>query len=307
MSDTAIKIQNLSKVYKGEIGQKDVVGLTDLNLDIESGEVFAFLGPNGAGKTTTIKILTRLLRPTQGDVRIWDQENTSPSAMERVGYLPEQPQLYGYLSGREFLDFIGRLFGLKRSTRQQRIQKLLEQVGLKDRADILVRNYSRGMMQRLGLAQALINEPSLLILDEPMASLDPVGRKDFRDLIFELSHQGLTIFFSSHILSDAEMIADRVGIVNQGKLIRVGKLDELVGDQLLHVEITFMMDTVNHEKMNLSELDTVIQGHRILIRLPDEQSVPEFLRRIDAHGGRVISVVPQRQNLEAYFMAEVGR
>lgn len=306
MSVPAIKIRNLSKTYKGEIGQKDVVGLTELNLDVQAGEVFAFLGPNGAGKTTTIKILTRLLHPTSGEVWIWDQENTTPSCMEKVGYLPEQPQIYGYLTGGEFLDFIGRLFGLNRTDRENRIQTLVSKVGLKDKADLLVRNYSRGMMQRLGLAQALMNEPNLLILDEPMASLDPVGRKDFRDLILQLGKEGLTIFFSSHILSDAEMIADRVGIVNRGKLIRTGRLDELVSEQVRHVEITFSMMPENQKKLNLSDLNPVIQGSNILVHLQDEKDVSAFLKQIDAHDGRVISVIPQRQSLESYFISEVG-
>ena len=185
MSHLAIQTMNLTKIYKGDLGRKPTLGVDALNLEVRTGEVFAFLGPNGAGKTTTIKLLTRLLYPSKGKIRIFDRPGTSIGYLGQVGYLPEQPTFYGYLSGKECLDFIGRLFGLDRKTRQQRTDALLKKVGLEKRSDVLIRNYSRGMNQRLGLAQALINDPLLVILDEPMASLDPIGRKDFRDLILD--------------------------------------------------------------------------------------------------------------------------
>jgi len=311
MTALAIRTEGLTKIYKeitrGGLRRKTVVGVEDLNLEVEKGEVFAFLGPNGAGKTTTIKLITRLLRPTRGKVWILGQKNTSRVSMEKVGYLPEQPNLYGYLSGREFLDFIGRIFGLDLQTRRKRIVELMEKVGLGDRGDLLVRNYSRGMVQRLGLAQALINDPELLILDEPMAGLDPVGRKDFRDLILELKNQGKTIFFSSHILSDAEMIAGRVGILNKGRLVSVGKLDDLVSSQVTSVEVTFVLDSDKLSKIDLRKRDAVVQDRKVMVRLEDEKAVSDFLKRIEEWGGRVISVVPQRKSLEAFFMAEVGR
>ena len=307
MSTLAIRTEGLTKIYKGELGQKPVVGLESLDLAVEPGEIYAFLGPNGAGKTTTIKLLTRLLHPTGGRVWLFGQPNTHRVSMEKVGYLPEQPNLYGYLMGREFLDFIARIFGLDSQTRKQRIPELLDRVGLGSRSDVAVRGYSRGMVQRLGLAQALMNDPQLLILDEPMASLDPVGRKDFRDLILELKAAEKTIFFSSHILSDAEMIADRVGILNNGKLVNVGTLDALVGSQVTSVEVTFALDLDRHPQMDLRGKDVVVQGQKVMVRLKDEEAVSPLLKRVDESGGRVVSVVPQRKTLEDLFMAEVRR
>ena len=307
MSNEAVQIEGLTKIYKGELGQKDVLGLNDLNLEVTEGEVFAFLGPNGAGKTTTIKLMTRLIYPTKGKIRILGRQNDTRLAMENVGYLPEQPQMYGYLTGREFLDFIGRVFGLDTKTRRERISTLLEKVGLADKGDISIRGYSRGMMQRLGLAQALMNDPKLLILDEPMASLDPVGRKDFRDMILELRDRGKTIFFSSHILSDAEMVANRVGILNEGHLVNVGKLDELVGSQVNSVDITFEIDEGKLDKIKLDKERVIVSGRKVMIRLDREDAVPEILKRVDRGGGRVVSVVPQRKTLEEVFIGEVGR
>ena len=307
MSNPAVRIEGLTKIYKGELGQKDVLGLDDLSLEVTEGEVFAFLGPNGAGKTTTIKLMTRLIYPTKGKIRILGRPNDSRLAMENVGYLPEQPQMYGYLSGREFLDFIGRVFGLDSGIRNERIDSLLENVGLGENRDTSIRGYSRGMMQRLGLAQALINDPKLLILDEPMASLDPVGRKDFRDMILDLRDRGKTIFFSSHILSDAEMVADRVGILNKGRLVSVGKLDELVSAQVNSVDITFEIDKEKIKKIGVDQENLIISGRKVMIRLEHEDTVPEILKRIDRGGGRIVSVIPQRKTLEEVFIDELGR
>ena len=305
MTHLAIQTEGLTKVYKGDFWKKGVVGLEDLNLEVEEGEVYAFLGPNGAGKTTTIKLLTRLLFPTRGNVWILGQRNTARSSMENVGYLPEQPSMYGYLSGGEFLDFIARIFGMALNTRKKRIPELLRKVGLGGRGDLPIRSYSRGMVQRLGLAQAIINDPRLVILDEPMASLDPVGRKDFRDLIFELKNRGKTIFFSSHILSDAEMVADRVGILNDGRLVSVGKLDELVSSQIASVEVTFILEPEKLSKIDLGTEDAVVRDQKVMVRLKKEEAVPDFLNLVAQSGGTVVSVIPQRKSLEDIFMAEV--
>ena len=311
MANLAIRTEGLTKIYtevtRGGLRRKKIVGLEDLNCEVEEGEVYAFIGPNGAGKTTTIKLLTRLLYPTKGRVWILGQLNTSRASMKRIGYLPEQPHLYGYLSGREFLDFVARIFGLDSKTRKKRVPELLEKVGLENRASVLIRNYSRGMVQRLGLAQALINDPLLLILDEPMASLDPLGRKDFRDIILELKKEGKTIFFSSHILSDAEMIADRVGMLNKGKLISVGKLDDLIGSNVTSVEVTFTIEPAKLSEMNLKQEDVVVCDRSVMIRLRKEEAVSEILKRIDKFGGKIISVIPQRKSLEDIFMAEIRR
>jgi len=307
MANAVIRIENLTKVYKGELGQKSVVGLEDLRLDVEEGEVYAFLGPNGAGKTTTIKLLTRLLYPTRGKIWILGRLNTTRESMKHVGYLPEQPNLYGYLTGVEFLDFIARIFGLDAGTRKTRIGDLLHRVGLSGKGKQLIRSYSRGMLQRLGMAQALINDPALLILDEPMSALDPIGRKDFRDLILELKKGKKTIFFSSHILSDAEMVSDRVGILKEGRLIHTGKLDELVGSQASSIEVTFTFEPGAFPPSDLGVTDALFQDRKVMVRIHREEDLPDLIHRIEAKQGRLLSVVPLKKNLEDLFMAEIGR
>ena len=269
--------------------------------------MFAFLGPNAAGKTTTIKLLTRLHYPTQGKVWILGRPNDQSAALSEVGYLPEQPRLYDYLTGREFLDFIGRIFCLKSKTRRERIADLTEKVGLEGRMDQLIRGYSRGMLQRLGLAQAMLNDPEVLILDEPMSNLDPIGRKDFRDLILDLKKGGKTIFFSSHILSDAEMIADRVAILKEGRLVNVGSIDDFTETQIARVDITFSVDQDQITKIKNAFNEVVVQNQKVMLTLENDKMVPEFIRRVEHWGGSIISVIPHRKSLEDLFMDEVRR
>ena len=302
MTDYAIRTHELTKVFKGDLGKQPVTALSNLNLKIPRGEVYAFLGPNGAGKTTTIKLLTRLLYPTAGHIQILGFDRLSTQAMAAVGYLPEQPRFYEYLSGGEMLDLTGRLFGMPSGKRKKRIDELIELVGLAGRCRQAIRHYSRGMVQRLGLAQAVINDPELLILDEPMASLDPIGRKDFRDLILEFKTGGTTIFFSSHILSDAEMLADRVGILNKGQLVRTGKLQDL--SEITETEITFILDVKSRKKL---KLDRKIESQdRIMIACP-EARVQDWLGRIMREGGKIVSVMPRRRSLESLFIDEMER
>jgi len=307
-TDFVIETENLTKVFRGELGQKDVTALQGLELKVERGRVYAFIGPNGAGKTTTIKLLTRLLFPTSGNIKILGVENSNPDAMLKVGYLPEQPGIYGYLTGEEFLDYIGRLFKIPPDVRKKRTADLLELVGIQRAKHTLVRNYSRGMTQRLGLAQALINDPELLILDEPMANLDPVGRRDFRDLILKMKDEGKTIFFSSHILSDAETIADQIGLINRGRLIKSGSLDELLSLQASDVEILFSLPENKFSEIK-GGLDQEYQMHssgRVRVTI-EKDKVKSFLKKVDKWGGTLISVVPASQTLEAFFLDEIGR
>jgi len=307
MPKSVIHTEGLTKIYKGELGQAPVVGVESLDLDVREGEVFAFLGPNGAGKTTTIKLLTRLLFPTKGNVLIMGRPLSSRESMRRVGYLPEQPNLYGYLTGAEFLDFMARIFGLQREVRKKRIPEVLGWVGLSDHGGRAIRTYSRGMMQRLGMAQALINDPDLLILDEPMSALDPVGRKDFRDLILGLKKRGKTLFFSSHILSDAEMVADRIGILKKGRMTQTGRLDDLTGLRSGVIEVTFVPNRGKPAKSAFQKYNLDVQGRKILVRLENEEDLPALIREITRAGARLVSVIPQRQSLEDIFMAEIGR
>lgn len=307
MAKAVIRTEKLTKIYKSDLGQKPITGVEDLNLEIQEGEVYAFLGPNGAGKTTTIKMLTRLIFPSRGKIWIRDHLNDSREAMKSVGYMPEQPNLYGYLTGAEFMDFIARIFGIDSGTRKKRIPELLDKVGLSGKGKQLIRSYSRGMIQRLAMAQALINDPDVLILDEPMSALDPIGRKDFRDLILELKKQGKTLFFSSHILSDAEMISDRVGILNQGRLTRSGKLDELIGSQIISIEVTFSIESGPVSPQELGIDGAVVQDRKVLVRLSREEDLPSLLQTIEKHRGKLISIVPIKKNLEDLFLSEVGR
>jgi ABC-2 type transport system ATP-binding protein len=311
MEKLAIKTEGLTKIYrevtKGGLIQKTKTGLEDLEVRVKEGEVYAFLGPNGAGKTTTIKLLTRLMHATRGRIWIFNRLNNSRLSMEKVGYLPEQPNLYGYLTGIELLDLMARIYGLNSKIRKKRITELIEIVGLRKQAEVLIRSYSRGMVQRLGLAQALINDPSLLILDEPMSNLDPFGRKDFRDLILKLKTQGKTIFFSSHILSDAEMIADRVAILNHGKLVNEGKLDELVDSQILSIDVTFIVEPDKILQFDSIPEKKVIQDNKVMICLKNEHQVNDLIKQINTLGGKLISVIPHRKNLEDVFITEIGR
>ncbi len=306
MADLSIRTERLTKVFKGDLGKKTFLAVDGLDLQVEQGEVFAFLGPNGAGKTTTIKLLTRLLKPTRGQIWIYGDPAVSVNALQRIGFLPEQPRFYGYLTGSELLDFIARVFRIERSERIKKISALLDRVGLQGKGDVKIREYSRGMVQRLGFAQALMNDPDLLILDEPMASLDPVGRKDFRDLILEQKVLGKSIFFSSHILSDAELIADRVFILNRGKRVSTGKIGDIISNKIFSVEITFILDS---EKITpeIEALNAVIQEDRVMIRVSEHEDLSEWLRRIEGWGGRIRSVVPQQKDLESFFMDEIGR
>jgi ABC-2 type transport system ATP-binding protein len=305
MSAPAIHISSLTKIFSGDIGKKPVTAVDHLDLQIEPGEVFAFLGANGAGKTTTLKCMMRLLFPTSGQVEIFGLSNRFPQTMARVGFMPEQPHVYGYLTGREFLHFIARLFRLNKEERMKRIAVILDQVGLINKADQLVRGYSRGMMQRLGLGQALINDPDLLVLDEPMSNLDPIGRKEFRDLILMFKKQGKTLFFSSHILSDAELIADRVGILNKGRLVSTGKLNE-VQTQTKSIEVTFVLSPDKISGLGIDESELIRQDEKILIRFEEEQRVQDFLEKLIKNRGRVLSVIPQKKSLEDIFMTQVG-
>jgi ABC-2 type transport system ATP-binding protein len=307
MTDSAILTEDLTKIYKGELGQKPTVGVEGLHLDVRPGEVFAFLGPNGAGKTSTIKLLTRQLIPTRGRALIFGAPVSDVRTMQRVGFMPEQPNLYGYLTAAELLDFMARIFSLSRAERKRRIGDVLDRAGLGGLGGRAVRTFSRGMMQRLGMAQALINDPDLLILDEPMSALDPIGRKDFRDLMLELKRRGKTLFFSSHILSDAELVADRFGILNRGRLVQAGILGDLLDAQAGSVEVAFIPQDGRPSPEDLAGYTFEEQGRNRMVRLNRSEEVTAFLAVLNAHGARLVSVSPQRKSLEDVFMAEIGR
>ena len=224
-----IEIKGLNKSF----GKNKVV--KNLSLSVEKGEVFGFLGPNGAGKTTTVKMILSLLRPSSGEVLLFGQNANILELKHKIGFMPEHTYFYQHLTGRELLHFTGEIFGIDKKTIEKRASELLKKVNLpKDAHDRLIKGYSKGMQQRIGLAQALMNDPELIILDEPMSGLDPVGRREIKDLIMELKEKGKTIFFNSHILSDAEVLCDRIGIIKAGNLIAEGTVKSMTkGNQTL--------------------------------------------------------------------------
>src|SRR5712675_328636 len=240
MATAAIEIENLSKDYPfGFLNLKKRTSLEGLTMSVENGEVFGFLGPNGAGKSTTIKLLVGLIFPTAGTARILGKSISDIAMHADIGYLPEQPYFYDYLTAAELLDYFARFHNLTAQDRKSRVERMLKKVGLETAGKIQLRKYSKGMLQRVGLAQAILHDPKVVILDEPMSGLDPIGRREVRDIISELKRGGKTVLFSTHILTDAEMLCDRVGVIVGGKLRGVGAPGSIVGVQATGMEIVF--------------------------------------------------------------------
>ncbi len=292
------------KVPWGEKIHKMVEAVRGISFEVRKGEIFGFLGPNGAGKTTTIKTLLGLIFPTRGEVRLFGLPVTDPSARRRVGFLPENPYLYQYLTPREIMDLCGRLVGMPGRERDIQTKHILRRVGLGSVMDRPLRRFSKGMLQRAGLAQALMGDPELLILDEPMTGLDPIGRKEVRDLILEERSQGRTVMFSSHILSDVEMLCDRVAIVNRGELTAYGSLDQLLRREIRAVEVE--LSRVDEALVAaLAALSGVKQGtlhDKVLLSVEGEDRVGEVLSLAVAHKARVHAVTPKRETLEDLFV-----
>jgi len=305
----AIRIEGLTKAYKsGWPGRPPVTALDGLSLDVARGEIFGFLGPNGAGKTTTLKILMGLMRADGGQIEILGALAGDVEVRKRIGFLPESPYFYDYLTAREFLTFYGELAGLSGMTLHHRVGDLLDSVGLAHGEHRQLRKFSKGMLQRVGLAQAIIHDPELVILDEPMSGLDPLGRKQVRDLILQLREQGKTVFFSSHIIPDVEMICDRVGVVMKGRLLAMGRVDELVGHA--HTQsVEIVWEGVGPDRMpGLGRLaEKVVQrGRHSLAVLPGPDHLDEVLGMIRTQGGKLVSVTPQKGSLEELFFEQAG-
>lgn len=313
-----IEIEGLTKVYvqdfigaehgrlKIRFGDRRRTALSDLNLVIEEGEIFGLLGPNGAGKTTAIKILMGLHFATSGTARIMGKPLGDNSVKARIGFLPENPSFYDYLTGSEFLAFYGQLYGMDSKVLRKRIPELLEMVGIAHAAGIPLRGYSKGMVQRVGLAQALLNDPKLVILDEPQSGLDPFGRKEVRDLILQMKEQGKTVMFSSHILGDAEAICDRVGILHQSKLIASGPLSSLLSTRVEAYEVSFAEAkpelAADARKAAKRFVDS---GGDSLAVIPDEAAAMAIVGRLVAGEGKLLGFTPRRESLEGYFIREI--
>ncbi len=302
----AIEVENLAKIYRAPFSRRRVEAVRGVTLTIEAGEVFGFLGPNGAGKTSTIRMLMGLIRPSSGLARIFGHRIPSREARARVGFLPESPYFYTYLTVAELLDLTGRLFGQGRSERRKRANELIELVGLSHARSTALRKYSKGMLQRAGIAQALMNDPDLVVFDEPMSGLDPVGRRDVRDIIYRLRDAKKTVFFSSHILADVESVSDRVAIVVRGQVKELGSVAELVGKERVGTELVLHVGAGEAARIasELSALGTTrhVEG-TITATLPATGDVDAFLVRARELGARVHAVTPKHQTLEDRFIA----
>ena len=304
----ALEINNLTKDYTvGFWRKRPVRALDGLNLQVGAGESFGFLGPNGAGKTTTLKILMRLIYPSAGAAKILGCALDDMKMRARIGYLPEQPYFYDYLTARELLMYCARIFGMNKADAVKRADVLLERVGLVEAADKQLRKYSKGMLQRAGLAQALVNDPEVLFLDEPMSGLDPLGRREVRDLIASLREQGKTVFFSSHVLSDVEALCDRVAIMNKGCLIDSGKLSDILKSQTTEMEaiVSNLSEAVLNE-LRVFALSVIPTPEGARIRLNSEREIERLLGVIHRAGGRLVSVNSVRESLEDLFVREVS-
>ena len=302
-----ILIDGLTKSFRsGWPGLPPVTALDGLSLSVHRGEIYGFLGPNGSGKTTTLKILMGLMRSTSGKAEVLGKPAGDVQARRQIGFLPEAPYFYDYLTAEEFLAFYGHLADLKPAGLDRRIDHLLEVVGLTEARTRQLRKFSKGMLQRIGLAQALIHDPELVILDEPMSGLDPIGRKQVRDLILDLREQGKTVFFSTHIIPDVEMICDRVGIVMKGRLMAAGRVDELVSHgRTQSVEIVCEgLDAGAAPDITGSAIRVLQQGRRCLVVLPGPDRLEEVLAAIRTRGGTLVSVTPQKGSLEELFFTQ---
>jgi ABC-2 type transport system ATP-binding protein len=294
----------LSKIFRVGFFARKVRAVQDLSFDVRRGEIFGLLGPNGAGKTTALKMLMGFVRPTSGSAFVGDSPAGSLEARRKLGYLPENPALYEFLRGDEYLVFAGRLSGLSGQDARKQAAALLEKVGLAGRADRPVRRFSKGMVQRLGLAQALLGDPETVILDEPMSGLDPIGRKDVRDLILALREEGRTVLFSTHILSDVEAICDRVGIIVDGRLTDCGALADLVAPGARAVElIVEKLPQALEEKLRAGGAQTLQRDRSTVLTFADEEAAREALRAALDAGATVVSLTPHRRSLEELFVA----
>ena len=302
----AIEILGLEKTYMvGFWRKRPKRALQPLHLTIEEGEIFGFLGPNGAGKTTTLKLMMGLVFPTAGTARILGRDWTDPDVKAQIGFLPEQPYFYDYLTAHELLNYYGQLSGVPAKDRARRVEEVLVQVGLTDIKGVQLRKFSKGMLQRAGIAQAILHDPKVVFFDEPMSGLDPMGRREVRDLMVQLKQQGKTVFFSTHILSDAEALCDRVAIIHKGEVRRVGAVADLTAGVAGKIEVTWR-GTAIPASMKALGAECQITGDtvRAVISENQQDAAIDALRRENL---RMISITPVRTSLETYFVDNVRR
>jgi len=305
VSEPVMRVTGLHKTFRIGFFRKKVEAVCGVDFEVFDGEIFGLLGPNGAGKTTIIKMMLNLIFPMAGTIELFGDKRRRPTTMKRVGYLPENPYVYQYLKPLEFLDLCGRLTGMDRETRDVKGREMLDRVGLTHAIDRPIGKFSKGMMQRIGLAQALLHDPELLILDEPMSGLDPIGRKEVRDLILEHRDRGKTILFTSHILSDVELLCDRVGILQTGKMTHYGPLDELLRPETRRTEVVLEDVTVElqEELEELASRADVIEG-QLHLHVEGAEGAQPIIERAVEQGASVVSVTPARETLEDLFVRD---
>lgn len=305
MSEPLIRVDDLRKVFRHGLSLKRVEAVRGISFEVPRGDIFGFLGPNGAGKTTTIKMLTGLIRATSGSATVFGEPIPSARAMRQVGFMPENPYVYPFLTPTEFVEMCGRLSGLSRRVVRDRTRRVLDKVGILYAADRPVRRLSKGMLQRTGLAAAMVADPELLILDEPMSGLDPVGRKEVRDLILEERAAGRTIFFSTHILSDVETLCDRVSILRLGRVVVSGKLGDLLRQEAQKTDV--VVSGASEELENAWRADghaTRRVGDRLVVEIEGKTQVEQVLRRALDARAQVVEVTPRHETLEDLFVRE---
>lgn len=307
MPSSALSVSHLSKIYRsGLFGARTVQALDDISLDVPEGAIFGLLGPNGAGKTTLVKCLLGLVHPTDGQARLFGEPAHHPEARRRVGFLPENHQFPEFLTAQQTLQVYGRLADVPREQRSARISDLIAHVGLADRRHTKVRTFSKGMLQRLGLAQALLNDPDLLFLDEPTSGVDPMGRRGIRDLVLELRDNGATIFLNSHLLSEVEKVCTQVAILRDGEIVREGTVEELTTVERVYDLVATRLPTDLLDSTPLSPSpkeppsDPDLQQYRL--QADDRGTLNTLLDELRAHDVQIESITPLRRSLEDYFI-----
>jgi ABC-2 type transport system ATP-binding protein len=304
MPEIVLEVSDLHKTFHVGFMRKRVEAVRGVSFEVKRGEIFGFVGPNGAGKTTSIKMMLQLIFPTRGQVKLFGRTSLDPDARRRLGYLPENPYIYSYLKPLEFLDLCGQLTGLPSGERRRRADMLVQRLGIAHAVDRPIGRLSKGMTQRLGFCQALLHEPEVLILDEPFSGLDPIGRKEIRDLLIEHKAQGRTMLLTSHVLTDVELLSERVAIVRQGHVVAYGALDELLRPEVRRVEVELggVDPRLREQLERVSTSVRALDEHVTLVVVEGDEGVPALLQMSLASGARVLAVTPHRETLEDLFV-----
>ncbi len=301
----ALEIKNLSKSFRSNFLYRKIEILRNVNINVKEGTIYGFLGPNGAGKTTTIKCILGLISKDNGEITLFNRKNEKKIDRTSIGFLPESPYYYDYLNAKETLALSGKLSSVSNNEIKKRSDRIIGLVGLKGKENIVLKKFSKGMIQRIGLGQALMNNPRFLILDEPFSGLDPIGRKELRDIILSLKSEGKTIFFSSHILQDMELIVDDIGILIDGRITKEGKLKDLVKESIKYIDVTVLgisINTLKNSTYNVSNVD-----EKLMIRVKSHEELSRFLGFVEKKNGKCTSVTQVRYSLEDLFLKELKK